>query len=239
MNARASLRTAGPAILVGVLAFALTVQWREQRASSRAIEGHRQELALIVAQRQGRTAELEKRLADLRAQYVEAASRAGGARLRALQSLADRLEEASGATAVSGPGIVVGLTDAQATGEDTGQADTRIQDVDIQSVVNALWIAGAEAIAVNGQRLVATTAIRNAGRAVLVNYRVLTSPYRIAAIGNASQLTNRFSRSQIARRFRGWVDIYGLGFDVSTVERMELPAFQAGVRFRYARERGQ
>ena len=60
---------------------------------------------------------------------------------------------------------------------------SRVLDVDLQSVVNALWAAGAEAIAINGQRLTATSTIRAAGDAVLVDYRPVTSPYEVAAIG--------------------------------------------------------
>jgi uncharacterized protein YlxW (UPF0749 family) len=58
--------------------------------------------------------------------------------------------------------------------------------------VNGLWAAGAEAIAINGQRLTATTAIRNAGQAILVAYRPLQPPYVISAIGDPDTLPARF-----------------------------------------------
>lgn len=234
MNARASLRTAGPAVLVGLLAFTLTVEWRAQGRGAAELGGRRQQMANIVATRQARSSELERRLAELRSQ-VDAASRLGGERLRELRRVSDLLAGPSGTTALTGPGVVVRLADGEGSADDP---DARIQDVDIQAVVNALWEAGAEAIAVGGQRLVSTSAIRNAGRAVLVNYRVLASPYRVTAIGDPDLMRARFERSPVARRFRAWAGIYGLGFAVSSERRVDLPAFGGGLRFRYAHPAG-
>ena len=116
----------------------------------------------------------------------------------------------------------------------SNQSDSRIQDVDLQEVVNALWNAGAEAISINGQRLVATSAIRNAGNAVLVNFRVLTSPYDVAAIGDRSAMETSFEATDIARRFKTWEQVYGLGFSVEHPSTVQVPAYTGSVRFRYA-----
>ena len=169
-------RAIAPALVVGLLAFLLTVDLSAQNSASKLNATRRSELAAIVAERQKSTAALESRLAQLRAQVAAIAASAGSATLRNLQEAMAGIEAASGSTAVSGPGIVVRLADAGPTDQSTNQSDSRIQDVDLQEVVNALWDAGAEAIAINGQRLVSTSAIRNAGSAVLVNFRVLTSP---------------------------------------------------------------
>jgi uncharacterized protein YlxW (UPF0749 family) len=93
------------------------------------------------------------------------------------------------ATAV-GPGLEIVLTDAP---DDAAAERGAVLDRDIQIVVNALWAAGAEAIAVNGRRLTAVSAIRRAGQAVLVDLQPLIPPYRIAAIGDPQALDRAMS----------------------------------------------
>ncbi|MGH9149022.1 MAG: DUF881 domain-containing protein, partial [Acidimicrobiales bacterium] len=98
----------------------------------------------------------------------------------------------------------------------------RIYDGDLQLVANALFAAGAEAVAVNGSRLVATSAIRAAGDTVVVNFRPQASPFRMVAIGADAA---RFDRSEVAQRFRRWKSLFGLGFDVSTEPDAVVPGF--------------
>lgn len=92
----------------------------------------------------------------------------------------------AGAQALTGPGVTVTLTDAPpsqaAPGDDTEAA--RVNARDLQLVSNALWGAGAEAISINGHRLTSTSAIRFAGEAVIVDFRGLTPPYVVVAIGD-------------------------------------------------------
>lgn len=92
----------------------------------------------------------------------------------------------SGAVAVQGPGILLTIND------NPRDANGIVVDQDLRQVVNGLWLAGAEAIAINGHRLSARTAIRQAGAAVTVDYRSMTTPYRIEAIGDPHQMTSSF-----------------------------------------------
>ena len=91
----------------------------------------------------------------------------------------ERLGLASGTLPVEGPGLVVRLDDAPPDDavEDPLRGGTpvdgRVQDRDLQDLVNGLWAAGAEAISINDVRLTALTAIRSAGDAVLVDFRLL------------------------------------------------------------------
>lgn len=98
------------------------------------------------------------------------------------------LDLASADTSVSGPGIAVTLSDGTAGSRDTGTGDTAVRDQDIRMVVNALWGAGAEAVAVNGMRLGPGTFIRTAGSTILVNVTALKSPYKVEAIGDSNAL---------------------------------------------------
>jgi len=114
-----------------------------------------------------------------------------------------RLEIAAGTVPVTGPGLVLTVDDAAveagaknpnvdplaATAPDQGKVIAR----DLQIIVNGLWQAGAEAISVNGHRLTTRAAIRFAGAAILVDYRPLTRPYVITAIGDPGSLSADFA----------------------------------------------
>ncbi|NEE18100.1 DUF881 domain-containing protein, partial [Streptomyces sp. SID7499] len=109
----------------------------------------------------------------------------------------------AGATPVEGPGAKLIVDDAKDTDqggggprESTGFADTgRVRDRDMQRVVNGLWESGAEAIAINGQRLTALSAIRAAGDAILVDNRPLVPPYTVLAVGDGKKLVTAFRDS--------------------------------------------
>lgn len=223
-----------------VLALALTsltvtIAWRVQRAQIESGEDRRARLASLVTARQGRVRGLESQLATLRRSLDRTLRTSRHGRLRTLATETERLALVAGLRAVGGDGVEIILTDSPPEHRPAAQAaDFEIQDVDLQLVVNQLWSVGAEAIAVNGQRLVATSAIRAAGGTILVNYRVLSPPYRVVALGNPDALVRRFQASALARRFRGWVDIYHLGFTIRTVRNASVPAFRGSLVPRYA-----
>jgi uncharacterized protein YlxW (UPF0749 family) len=114
-----------------------------------------------------------------------------------------RLEQMAGTVPVTGPGLVLTIDDAvpkidpanpdadprTSTASDPG----RVLAKDLQIIVNGLWEAGAEAIAVNGHRLTSRAAIRFAGEAILVDSRPLTRPYTITAIGDPGSLNVEFT----------------------------------------------
>lgn len=145
-----------------------------------------------------------------------------------------RLEEAAAQRAVHGPGVAVVVGDASGTDQvdpNTGQRvpvsvddNGRIQDRDLQSLVNALWAAGAEAVSVGGQRLAPTTTIRGAGEAILVDLRPVQGPYTLAAVGDPATLLPRFADSEAARRFQSYTGLYGIQFTVRAAKDLQLPA---------------
>lgn len=224
------------ALVLVLLAFLLVAAWNEESTRRAGSESRSQELASLVQIRQSRAATLEEQLAELRAELTALEGNAVRTELRNLLRARERLTEAAGLAVLAGPGLVVELADSPlATRGDPQAADFQIQDIDLQLVVNELWRDGAEAIAVNDQRLVATSAIRSAGGAVLVNYEVMTGPYRVQAIGDPETLRSRFERSSIAEQFRGWVEVYRLGFQVRASDEITLPGYGGSVQFRHAR----
>ena len=172
---------------------------------------------------------LRGEVADVRAQALGADARGRAAAQRVAQ-----LELVTGGVAVTGPGLVVTLDDADDAGQQDstrgGQlGDGRIYDRDLQDVVNALWAAGAEALAVNDQRLTAQTAIRSAGEAVLVDFRPLSPPYVLRAVGDVERMEPAFADGATARRFQTWTSLYGLTFRLERADELTLPAAAAPV----------
>ena len=100
--------------------------------------------------------------------------------------------------------------------------------------MNGLWAAGAEAVAVNGQRLTGLSAIRSAGDAILVDYRPLTRPYVVVAIGDPRSVQSRFVSGPAGQALRTLEQAYGITFSVQAVDRQSIPAASSG-ELRYAR----
>ena len=180
--------------VIAVIAAILTGAAVQRQITAPASERARQALVDRVQARESAVAAAasavvgERERLTTREQQLLASTAVGElvvSRLATVQLLA-------GVTPVTGPGVSVELNDSEAL---TREADDpgRVQDRDVQLVVNGLWHAGAEAVAVNGIRLTSTSAIRAAGRAILVDYRPVLPPYRVDAIGDPATLQSRCS----------------------------------------------
>ncbi|WP_327120774.1 DUF881 domain-containing protein [Streptomyces sp. NBC_01341] len=138
----------------------------------------------------------------------------------------------SGATPVEGPGVKLVIDDAEDTDqggggprESTGFADTgRVRDRDMQRVVNGLWQSGAEAVAINGQRLTALSAIRAAGDAILVDNRPLVPPYTVLAVGDGKKLVSTFRDSADGLYLQALHESFDIRTSISAQEMVRLPA---------------
>ena len=142
-----------------------------------------------------------------------------------------RAEQGSAAVRVTGPGLLVTLANADPKADEDPVGGTtaedprgRVRDGDLQLVVNALWAAGAEAVSINGQRLGPLTAIRFAGEAVLVDFKPVTNPYEVSAIGNPDTLASKFLASPEVQSLALISESFGLRFDFSRKDQLTLPA---------------
>ena len=120
-----------------------------------------------------------------------------------------------GNVAVAGPGVLIVVDDSPAASSD---ARDRVLDLDLQVLANGLWQAGAEAVAINGHRLSGLTAIRSAGDAITVDYRSLSRPYRIEAIGNPRTLQARFVESPAGVWWNDLAQNRRMRYEISDVE---------------------
>jgi uncharacterized protein YlxW (UPF0749 family) len=226
------LRVVALLVIGFLLAVAYRVAVRAEPESTRAHAG----LVAQVKSAQGATDGLQVQDDQLRRQVTTAQQQALGGTAEQLHQFLVQ-EAADGLAPVTGPGLVVRLTDATAqidpnTGKTSGAEVNRVLDVDLQGVVNALWAAGAEAVAINGQRLTALSTIRTAGATVLVDFHPVLSPYEVSAVGGGD-LAPTFDRTTAAAEMRDLVSRYGLGFSTRTEDNLQLPA-AAGPPLQYA-----
>ncbi|MGJ6979097.1 DUF881 domain-containing protein [Aestuariimicrobium soli] len=150
-----------------------------------------------------------------------------------VQADVDRLGLLTGASPVTGPGIVVTVDDA---GGLSGTVDPQsiVVDTDLRRLVNSLWEAGAEAIAINGHRISTRTAIRGAGTAITVDYVSLNRPYRVEVIGDPKTMPARFSGTTGGQLWDLLKQNYGMRYEITTADRLALPA-DPGLGLRTAR----
>jgi uncharacterized protein YlxW (UPF0749 family) len=226
---------AGLAVLAafGVLVATAAVQTArnaEESASSREslvdqVNGRR---ATLDAERT-RLTELQQSVASLRSIDLDATARG-----RAVQGRLTDLGVAAGTVPVTGDGIKVVVDDAPGATTDGERVHAR----DLQRLVNALWQVGAEAIAVNGHRLTSLSAIRDAGDSIGVNFFSLRAPYTLLAVGNRRSMGGRLLDTDGGRTWATLQSSFGLQFDVTTEESMELPAARTPtLRFAHRPER--
>ncbi len=167
---------------------------------------------------------LRTHIGELEAQDPRAADS-----LRRLYADLENARLAAGLVAVSGHGLAFKLEDGG-----LGGVDALVTARDVRILVNELWLAGAEGIAVNGERIVGSSAVLDIGGSVLANSAYLTGPYTIAAIG-PSDLYNRLRSSVNFVGFvQGRVDQSGLRLSVAELDSVDLPAFAGTVTLRYA-----
>jgi uncharacterized protein YlxW (UPF0749 family) len=181
----------------------------------------------------GRVATMEARVktAQQNLQAAEQANLAGTSLGQQANLKLARLRAAAGFTALYGDGLEVFLSDAPVNGlvPSDAQQPGRIIDRDLQEVVNGLWQAGATGVAINGRRLTASSAIRSAGDAILVDYRPLLPPYKISAIGvDANQVAGKFRENQGGLLLEQLQAHYGIIWELRTLGKITLPAAGSG-----------
>jgi uncharacterized protein YlxW (UPF0749 family) len=221
---------AAVAILVGVL---FAVAALQTTRSAPAVQTERTELITRVQAAETAQDQLRSRATGLSADIstLRAAALGNDAGSQALQRQIALLDPVVGLVAVEGPGVTVVVDDASSSSDERD----RVLDLDLQILVNGLWQAGAEAIAVNGHRLSGLTAIRSAGNAITVDYRSLTPPYRVEAVGDPKTMPAAFAETAAGAWWHDLAQNRGMGFDLAEADDLSLPA-DPGLTLRYAKE---
>ncbi len=174
--------------------------------------------------------EQEQARVDNLAARVEEHSRDGGASPDAeMQGRLAAVTPAAAMTPVVGPGVVVVLDDApRSPDRDVGNAspdDLVVHQQDVEAVVNAMWRAGAGGVSVMDRRLASTSAVRCVGNTLLLDGRVYSPPFHIAAVGDVGRLEAELANDPQLQIYREYADLFGLGYDVSAHPTLTLPAY--------------
>ena len=199
-----STRTVLVIVLAILTGFLFAVAAQSLRPKPTAAAAIKKELVTRIealqehgAQQEAKVASLGKQVRDYEALALQQSG--GGDLTNTIKSL----EVQAGAVALKGPGLTLTLDDAASTDTDanagnrpsSGFQEGRITSGDLQIIVNGLWGAGAEAISINGHRLSSTAAIRFAGQAIIVDFRPLSRPYVITALGDPQGMQQLFEPS--------------------------------------------
>ena len=153
---------------------------------------------------------------------------------RLIASMQNDLAKANalaGLSDVKGEGVVITIKDSMDTSI-SAEAGL-VHDTDLTAIVTELKAAGAEAISINGQRLIATTAIRCVGPTIQVNSVKVASPFYIKAIGNSKYLESALNiRNGVVDSLKA----YGIEVSIETNKSITIDKYDLTLRFKYASE---
>jgi uncharacterized protein YlxW (UPF0749 family) len=228
--------TLGVALLV--LGFLIAAQLASEGPRVRYTTQERTPLVETANELQAQQDDLKARILGLRSQIQDVEGEGEGAAdlVRQLNVELEQARISAGLIALTGTGIVIQLEDSKApVPPDGSESDYLVGSRDIRVVVRELWRAGAEAIAVNGERITPTSAIIDVGTSLLINSAYLTPPYQVTAIG-PTDIYDRVGASS------GFVDFvrergegYGIQVSLAEPESVDMPAYVGTVTLRYSR----
>jgi uncharacterized protein YlxW (UPF0749 family) len=186
------------------------------------------DLGTLVDDRAEEVEDLQAEKRDLAVENAELNEEVQDDQVEQARAEVDRLEPPAGMLPVSGPGLVVTLDDAPQSELEDPSVDANLLVVhqqDIQAFVNALWAAGANAISLQGQRLISTTGIKCVGNTVVLEGVPYSPPYRIEAVGEVSALWAGISVSRSVQIYNDYVDAYGLGLSIEEADNLDIPGY--------------
>ena len=199
------------------------------------------ELSGLIDQRNAVIARQADQLSDLQRQVErltgQAATRDGD--VAAAQTAGNAGAVSAALVPLTGPGVVITLDDAPTRPDGSLPVNARPDDLvihqsDVQAVVNAVWAAAADGVAIMDERLIATSAVRCVGNTLLLQGRTYSPPFVVAAIADASAVRAQLAASPQVAVLQQAVDAYGLTFTVRERPSVSLPAYDGPLDLEYA-----
>ena len=202
--------------------------------------GRYDDLASLVNAEAERYEGLTDQVSDLTREVAQLGSQVDDDAVKRLQADVERLRDPAGLVERTGPGVQVTLSDAPDEVIDTSPVEDKLLVVhqqDIQAVVNALWKGGAEAVTVQGQRVISTTGIKCEGNQVLLQGIPYPQPYVIEAVGDAGELTSAIADDAYLQIYREQSDDpeISVGWDLEIEDDVSAPAYDGLLSLSYAR----
>jgi uncharacterized protein YlxW (UPF0749 family) len=209
------------AVVIAVFGLLVTIAAVQTSRNASVNDASRVTLVQQITAERDRVSNLQDQIVRLRERNVGLQERLDQMTSTAQTTVARmrRLETNTGFVAVSGPGVRATVDDAP-----NGDPAQAVRDEDLALLVDGLWSAGAEAIAINGQRLTTLSAIRNSGPAIHVNGRPLAPPYTVLAIGDTRTLQADLLDSTHGSEFYSLARQLQFAFELRNEDSMSLPA---------------
>jgi uncharacterized protein YlxW (UPF0749 family) len=248
-NRLAAIRLENPArsltLIVSslILGFLLTAQMQAVRSRPPANPEYSRDLSAVTIQRlEEEQRGLKETIRSLRAQLAsqQQAAMSGASNLASIPEELARQRLAAGLSPQAGPGLIVTLDDSaknMPTGDDP--ANYLIHDYELRDVSSLLWLAGAEAISINAERLVSVSSVYCVGSTILVNNTRISPPYEIKAIGNPTTLEDVLRDPAALKKLKSRATLYGVQFRFSQARDLMAPAYTGGIAVKYANAEGQ
>ena len=195
-------------------------------------------IAATISRLESEQSALRSQVADLRAQ-LSIAQRTGSTRKSTLVGINNemaRLRAASGLVALRGPGVVARFDDStvRSIPENDDPVNYILHDYDLRDILNTLWAAGAEAISINGERIVSNTSLYCVGTTVICNVTRLSPPYEVSAIGDSHALSAALRNSPQMEKFNRRAQAYSLPVKIDQRQQVNVPAYSGSFTFKYA-----
>jgi uncharacterized protein YlxW (UPF0749 family) len=228
--------TLGIALLA--LGFLIAAQMASEGPRVQYTTQERTPLVATVLDLQNEQDKLKQQVLDARAaiQQLEATGQGGAAVTQQLNDQLQNAQIAAGLVAMTGPGLVIQLSDSTlAVPADGNQQDYLVSGRDVLTVVDQLWTAGAEGIAINSERVVVSTAVVDIGGSIVVNGAYVAPPYQITAIGPSSLFDTLTHQQGFSDFVRERSEAFGIGVSYATPGSVDLPAYAGSINLRYGR----
>ncbi len=208
-----------------VLGFMLAVQFRTTQDRKESVPYQRvEELSARLIQSEQEREALRKELEQIRAEQPG-------------EKQTEDLRMRAGLTPMEGEGIIIRMDDSTLKSKAGENPNLYvIHDDDLLRVINELRAAGAEAVSINGQRLISTSEIRCAGPTLSVNNVRSSAPFEIRAIGEKKSLENAIKmRGGVAETLKVW----GIQITTETSDKVSVPAYQGSLKFTFSHVAGE
>jgi uncharacterized protein YlxW (UPF0749 family) len=221
------------------LGLLVSLSWRSSGESRAApVDQDSSQIWRSIGRLESEQQQLKSTLSKLRQDLVERqqAVAANTGRLQALTAALEQQQLLAGLTPLEGPGVLVVLDDSAVQIPPGADPNAYIiHEYNLRDIVNLLWMAGSEAIAINDERLVGNSSLYCVGSTVMVNNTRLSPPYLIRAIGNSRVQQDYLRNPSYLQDLKQKQRSYGLRFDVESIANLVLPAYSGGFLVEYAR----
>jgi len=225
-------------LVIGLL---LAAQWRSglSSAQSSSRTATRQQINTSIVELEQEQANLKQQIGSLRNQInaVREKNTQASTTLDQINNTWQEAQRSAGLMPLRGEGVVATFDDSKVsnTAPDATLADYIIHEYDLRDGIAALLDGGAEAISLNGERVVASTSVYCVGSTIIVNSTRLSPPYNISAIGNSNALSESLIKSPQMTKFTQRAKQYGVILGVTSSSDVHVPEYKGEIKLRYGK----